>query len=246
MELFYYNHNKQFRTEKLRQVKTTFIEITFVLSGTMEYVINKNPIILQSGDVFCLPAHSLRMRKAVEHSDYISFNFFPENGDEPIPLPLRIENGLTNDIKLLLSASDEIYAQTGEANEQLTLLIKCIIKQLIAHQNTRNSSSLTLKIKKYVAEHLTERITLEDIGNMTFFSPSHCSAVFRKEMGMSIGDYILDEKIKKIKTLIFEGVPLSTVAEKMGFMDYNYFSRIFKKRVGYTPTQYKNLTFIKL
>lgn len=246
MNLFYYNHNKQFKTEKLRQVKTTFVEFTFVLSGTMEYVINKKPVILQAGDVFCLPAQSLRMRKPVEHSDYISFNFFPETTDKPIPLPLRIENGLTNDIKLLLSASDEIYEQTGEVCEQLSLILQCIIKQLIMYQTNKNSSSLTLKIKKYITEHLTERISLKDIGAMAFFSPSYCSAIFRKETGLSIGDYILDEKIKKSKALIIEGVPLTTVAEKIGFFDYNYFSRIFKKRVGYTPTQYKNLTYIKL
>ena len=68
-----------------------------------------------------------------------------------------------------------------------------------------------------------ERISLDDIGKAMFFSPTYCSAVFRRETGKSIINYILDEKVNEAKKLILEGVALTQVAEQVGFNDYNYF-----------------------
>ena len=53
-------------------------------------------------------------------------------------------------------------------------------------------------------------------------------------------NYIINEKMEKAKTLLIEGVlPLKEIALQTGFNDYNYFIRIFKKRVGTTPLQFR-------
>ena len=106
---------------------------------------------------------------------------------------------------------------------------------------SKNFSPLTLKIKKFISDNLGKEITLEDIGNETFFSPAHCASVFRRETGKSIIDYAIDEKLKAAKKLIIEGLPLKC-AETVGFDDYSYFSRLFKKRVSLTPLQYKKFS----
>ena len=65
---------------------------------------------------------------------------------------------------------------------------------------------------------------------------------FKKEMGKSIINYLIDVRISEARNLISgSALPLSAISEKVGFEDYNYFSRIFKKRVGYTPRQYRRL-----
>ena len=81
---------------------------------------------------------------------------------------------------------------------------------------------------------------------MTFFSPIYCDTVFRKEVGRSIVDYVLDRRIDEAKRLLIEGtIPLAQIAETVGFNDYNYFSRVFKKRSGYSPTEYRRRSFAK-
>ena len=55
-------------------------------------------------------------------------------------------------------------------------------------------------------------------------------------------DYLLQIRMEAAKRLLSEGsFALGAVAEAVGFDDYNYFSRVFKKRTGYTPTEYKKL-----
>ena len=64
--------------------------------------------------------------------------------------------------------------------------------------------------------------------------------LFKKETGKSIINYLLDERLESAKMLIREGsLSLSDIAVETGFSDYNYFSRIFKKRVGVSPISYK-------
>lgn len=94
-------------------------------------------------------------------------------------------------------------------------------------------------MKRYIAQHIYEPLNLEAITGSTFFSTVHCSNMFKKSTGKSIIDYVLDEKVDHAKQYILEGMPLRQISEAMGFTDYNYFSRMFKKRTGSTPLKYR-------
>ena len=95
-------------------------------------------------------------------------------------------------------------------------------------------------IKKYIASHLAEKITLSEIAEEVHLVPHYCCALFSKHEGMSIVDFILNRRIELAKSLIIADTQtLSEIAEHAGFSDYNYFSRIFKKVTGMTATQYK-------
>ena len=153
---------------------------------------------------------------------------------------------MTAEIKLLLSACDEIVSRAqGEYEEQILLILRCILLQLRQNRNAPGYGTLTRRITGYVREHLSEKITLEDVSRAAFFSPVYCSVVFKRETGKTITDYILSEKIEEAKILVAQGVRLKEVAELVGISDYNYFSRVFRKRVGYTPSQYRKFTQAK-
>jgi two-component system response regulator YesN len=64
--------------------------------------------------------------------------------------------------------------------------------------------------------------------------------VFKQETGLSITAYVIKKRIEKAKQLLIERVlTLPEVAERVGFSDYNYFSRVFKKEVGVSPINYR-------
>ena len=164
----------------------------------------------------------------MENCDYISFNSARTKGKRCPSCPSISRTAMTNEIRLLLSACDEIRDRMTEDADRLALILECILRQIAVNLLPRQFSPLTLRIRNYIAEHLHETITLRDVGKAAFFSPAYCSSVFRRETGMSIVDYAIDEKMKEAKKLIIEGLPLKRVAEMLGFSDYNYFSPTFK------------------
>ena len=243
IEIFYYNHNKFSVAPHLQKSMIHFHELTFLLQGKMVYVIDEQEVPLSSGDAIYVRPGSTRERRPFADSDYISFNFYSE---ENFGLPVRVQEGISDEIKLLLSAGDEMYANLTNPNSFgcLDLLLQCIIKQLTENLHAKKLSPLTIKIKDYIRRHIGEKITLEKIGNALYFSPVYCSVLFKKEMGKSIMNYVIDEKIRKAKNYITEGENLKTAAERAGFTDYNYFCRLFRQRVKYTPAQYRKATFL--
>ena len=77
------------------------------------------------------------------------------------------------------------------------------------------------------------------MGESLYFSPVYADAVFKRETGVSIINYAILKKVEAAKSLLSEGVSLKDVSEAVGFSDYNYFSRLFKKRTGYTPNAFR-------
>lgn len=246
MKLVYYKHNKYEGMPEMLPMKIAFNELTLLLDGNVEYSFNGEIVRMKSGDVVYARANSTRARKKIVSCDYVSFNFTAEREGEAVELPLFLENAVTAEIKLLLSACDEIVSRAqGEYEEQILLILRCILLQLQQNRNAPGYGTLTRRITGYVREHLSEKITLEDVSRAAFFSPVYCSVVFKRETGKTITDYILSEKIEEAKILVAQGVRLKEVAELVGISDYNYFSRVFRKRVGYTPSQYRKFTQAK-
>jgi YesN/AraC family two-component response regulator len=243
MNLFDFVHRKVHNEPAIPLFLLTFYELTCVFSGSMLYYINNKKVTLNAGDILFAKKGSKRRRAVVSDCHYISFNFYEENADEFLDLPVLFEKGITKEIQLLLSVCSELSQTADDDNDRLQLLCLCILKQLKINFNTKNYSELTQHIIRYINEHLSEKITLNDIAHATFFSPSHCSLIFKKEIGKPIINYIIDEKMKQAKKFIIEGVSLKETAQKLGFDDYNYFSRLFKNRENMTPLQYKQFLY---
>ena len=116
-------------------------------------------------------------------------------------------------------------------------LLGCLLVNLKNNLKRQSTHPLVEKIKIYLHENISEKITLSDIFRHTFFSAIYCDSVFKRETGRSI-DYLLDKRINGAKQLLTEGtLSLQQVSESVGFTDYNYFCRTFKKRTGYPPVQ---------
>ena len=220
-----------------------YCELTVLLKGELLYTVDHTPIHLQPGDVIFLPSGTLRSRaRPDEPCDYISFNFITE---EPPSLPHYIKGGADGDVRLFLAAFDAIGADTyGEDSEVTEHLLAALLLLLEQRVQSARIHVLTRRILDYIHENLSQRISLEQIGRACFFSPVYCDTVFKRDMGCSIIDYTLMRRISLAKKMLAEGSrTLVQIAERVGFEDYNYFSRVFKKRTGYSPSQYKKLFF---
>ena len=236
--LTYYRHNLKEPFRAITPSVINYHEITTVFEGVLNYEINGESVSVKAGDVIYVKNGSVRARKVVEGANYISVNFLSEKSYD---FPLLIENGLTEIWQSLLMATDGIYQYTQDlSDERFTLLLKCIIKQLQTQIYTEKESPLVKEIKRYIKANLSKKITLEEVCAQVYLSPAYCESVFKKETGETVIDYAINEKMIRAKALLTEGASsLIEISEELGFSDYNYFSRLFKKRVGISPLQFK-------
>jgi AraC-like DNA-binding protein len=92
----------------------------------------------------------------------------------------------------------------------------------------------------YIEFHYTEPISLETLADVAAINPCNLSAQFKKETGVSVVEYINQNRIRRAQTLLLTtDFPISKIAEAVGIADNNYFTRIFKRLNGTTPKEYR-------
>lgn len=94
---------------------------------------------------------------------------------------------------------------------------------------------------KYIDENYAdEELSLNMIASHVNFSPNHLSMVFSQQTGQTFIKYLTDYRMNKAKELLkCTGKRSSVIAMEVGYKDSHYFSYLFKKTQGITPTQYR-------
>lgn len=132
--------------------------------------------------------------------------------------------------------------------DELNSLLEEVSVRIASRVNSFNNKSLKLILRKaidYIHEHYNEQVTLNEVAEHIYVSTFYISRMFKKELGISFVDYLNDVRIEKAKELL-KDVKYKTyeVAELVGIPDPHYFSKIFKKYAGMTPSEYKESMFI--
>ena len=97
--------------------------------------------------------------------------------------------------------------------------------------------------KKYIDEHISEKLSLKIIAENVYMSTFHLSRTFKKCYGVNISEYILSERVNRAKQyLATSDFAISEIMRMSGFDDNNsYFYQIFKKHTGITPAEYRKM-----
>lgn len=96
----------------------------------------------------------------------------------------------------------------------------------------------------YIYDHLHTRITVETLSKKAGLNPSYLSRLFKKETGITISNYIQNKKIETAKNmLIYSDYTLSQISSTLAFPTQSYFTEIFHKKTGFTPSKYRALNF---
>ncbi len=104
----------------------------------------------------------------------------------------------------------------------------------------RKSETIVEKIKRFVEVNSAAELSREDIARHVYLSPDYVAKLFKAETGYFLKDYVNERKIHKAKQLLTEGeMNISEIAGAVGFDNFSYFSTLFKKSTGLSPSQYK-------
>lgn len=96
-------------------------------------------------------------------------------------------------------------------------------------------------VMAYLKDHLTDSdLALEALPRLAGVSDAYLRRIFKKQYGIAPAGYVIRERIRLAKDLLLriDGIRIAEIAEKVGYNDPLYFSRLFKKQTGLSPSQY--------
>lgn len=106
-------------------------------------------------------------------------------------------------------------------------------------QKKRHRHHVVEQVKKYIETHLSDKLTLNNVSAVYGISPNYLSALFKKYNDCGFSEYITERKIAQAKKMINEGnKKVYEIADILGFESAFYFSKVFKKLVGVSPSEY--------
>lgn len=153
--------------------------------------------------------------------------------------------GLGCDTNEMESAdTEEVLAESGKNMESAIAYAKKMISQAIEirDQNSGNKNRSILKIAvDFIDSHyMDEEISLNTVANVANVSSNHFSALFSQNMGQTFIEYLTTLRMNKAKELLrCTGMRSSEIAGEIGYKDAHYFSYLFKKTQGMTPSDYR-------
>ncbi len=230
--------------------------LTYATSGKVLYHSNDQNFYVTSGDVVFLPAGSAYwLSNAInENYHHITVNF---NIKSSITTEKIIENIInTTELTVLHPQNKLSFDQSfnklitfwTEKNPGYMLLCRCILYQILYDFLTENilfnvnpkNISLIHPAKEYIDNFYMKQIKNEELASMCDLSVTHFRRLFTELYGFSPIEYLTKVRIDRAKDmLLYNLYSIDEIATHIGIDDINYFNRLFKKKVGTTPIQFK-------
>jgi len=222
----------------LGEEKLRYLDITLLLKGNMHYSLNREPVVLHAGDAVIFQKGDLRQREGARDVEYWSFNV---SFDETDNLPYYhgvLRQCISEDLQLILDLAARVSAKESQSTEEmLKNLFLLLYYYLFDKSQDSKDDDVIARIKNYIDAHLSEPLTLMQVGSSVYLSPNHCNHLFKKYTGETITEYIIRKKMECAKDyLLNTDMPLTDISSALGYRHYSYFSRQFKKMMNVTPT----------
>ncbi|WP_061977556.1 AraC family transcriptional regulator [Aureimonas sp. AU20] len=95
-------------------------------------------------------------------------------------------------------------------------------------------------VKAHVRDHLTARLSVDDLAHLAGFSRAHFTRLFTAAEGISPGEFVLNERMRRAARLLASGEqPVKAIAIDCGFDDPNYFAKAFRRAYGTSPSDFR-------
>lgn len=246
------------------------IELTWVISGEIEYRINEKTYILREGDGLFGNSNTLHSGNKINDSNcyYVSVTFHPRflygyegsllqtkyvefitSNEEWSSLKLDRELGWSKELIQYIKKIYEINSEKVIDYElEIHILLMKIWKILYSYfamlpeKNVQSKKNIQRlrDIISYVQQHYDQELELEDIASHVNICKSECCRFFKKYMNMTIFEYLLYYRVQKSLILLRAGESVTKTAGIVGFSSPAYFGQIFKRYMNCTPKEYKN------
>ena len=149
---------------------------------------------------------------------------------------------LLTDIYILASSSDYIRDMriNGRLNDLLTLLMESSWHRE-AHTNAPKKMEVSC-VKAYLDEHYSEKLALESVASHFFIDKHYLARLFKEQYGVTLVTYLQQVRITHAKRMLrFTDKSIEEIGLECGIGELNYFSRVFKKLEGVSPSEFRRV-----
>lgn len=151
------------------------------------------------------------------------------------------------DVEEALSTSD-LLIRNCEALQDVQSILRLQVNMLLTYteQVARlregiQPTPLAISVAAWTQRHLSEPMDTEKLSKELHYSRPHLSRKFKEETGMTLTDFILTKKSEEAARLLaYSDKSLIAISDYLGFSSQSHFSRVFKKYMGKTPSEYRN------
>lgn len=132
------------------------------------------------------------------------------------------------------------YISINQVKSAAKILEACAGYLWLSKLATFKEDNLAKKLEEFISLHIKDNLTAQDLCNSLKISKSLLYKLSSHSYEMGIAEYIRNRRIQMAKDLLEkEDYSISEIATEVGLSDYNYFSKIFRKHTGLTPSQYR-------
>ncbi|HHY81511.1 MAG TPA: AraC family transcriptional regulator [Clostridiales bacterium] len=245
--IHYFNHRISTPEWVIEPRITPFTEITYIISGEAVYMVDGKRHVVRAGDLVYVKKNSSESAIVNPYNlmECYSFNgdILDISGNEiTLPLPLVTHVGVHPDIIAYYQEMNTAWlvrepGYNTKARAIFMIILQCFYK-LIWHPNYKSDYDKRIKrVLQYTIDHYMEPLTVNDMAEMIKLSPLYFGRLFKSETGQNYKQYLNFIRINKAENMLKSGIrSVSEVAVKCGFSDIFYFSKLFKKVKGYSPS----------
>ena len=156
------------------------------------------------------------------------------------------ELGGDPDVVISDAAGMEQLLRSGADVDSIKAVLSSCLNETVAFKNARTDykySDLITKAKEYIQHHYAQQgISLHSVAKVVNISPNHFCTVFSQETGETFINHLTRVRLERAKTLLeTTKMRTSDIAYDVGYNDTHYFSYVFKKNLGLTPKEYRQL-----
>lgn len=172
----------------------------------------------------------------------------------PLCIPVLIRQGKNELCYALLAEDKKHFPDTKEIREKAEGLMEAEFEIEISDiadvtelpkkcgdkiEQEEIAEEIIEKAKQYIDNNISKSISRADVAAAVFLESSYFSKYFKKKVGMSFHDYLLDQRMQKVMELLAKGKMVREAAAAAGFQNLDYFNKVFKKHTGCSPTEYR-------
>lgn len=115
-----------------------------------------------------------------------------------------------------------------------------------AHSEEVRMNVMAEEIRRYIAEHYKEDLSLQDVAGAMRYSDAYFCKIFKKYFNRSFIVYLNELRIEKAKQMLEDAVRnIKDISSEVGYRDSNYFAKVFKRLTGVTPSDYRVIVLQK-
>lgn len=137
--------------------------------------------------------------------------------------------------------NDQLFMQSLHSIEDMQAYIAYLVNTAAEYLNAAEQpKSVVHEITHYIRTHYGEDLTRNSLGDLVYLNPDYLARLFKKEMGISLGNYVIHTRLAAARHLLETTTQsVHAIARHVGYTNYSHFTKLFKQEMGCSPNDYR-------